>query len=129
MPPQSSHLLQPLDIGCFVVLKCSYSLMVERKMWNGINHINKLDFLEAYPYAQIGAFRSESIKNSFRAAGLVPFSPDQVSSKLDIHLHTPTPPPSQDSESNWNFTSKTPFTEKELHRQASSIKALLCTGS
>jgi hypothetical protein len=42
----------------------------------GINHINKLDFLEAYPSARIEAFNSETIKNSFAAAGLVPYNPD-----------------------------------------------------
>ncbi|EKV11593.1 hypothetical protein PDIG_49490 [Penicillium digitatum PHI26] len=81
-------------------------------MRNGINHIDKLDFLEAYPLARIEAFKSETIKNSFGAAGLVPFAPDRVISKLDIRLRTPTP-----------------FTEKELRRQASSIKALLRTRS
>jgi hypothetical protein len=35
MPPHSSHLLQPLDIGCFAVLKRSYGRMVEIKMRNG----------------------------------------------------------------------------------------------
>ena len=48
----------------------------------------------------------------FGAASLVPFAPDRVISKLDIRLRTPTP-----------------FTEKELRRQASSIKALLRTRS
>ena len=51
MPAHSSHLLQPLDIGCFAVLKRAYSQMVEIKMRLGINHIDKLDFLEAYPQA------------------------------------------------------------------------------
>ena len=129
MPPHSSHLLQPLDIGCFAVLKRSYSRMVEIKMRNGINHIDKLDFLKAYPEARIEAFKSETIKNSFGAAGLVPFMPDRVISKLNIRLRTPTPPPSRGSESSQNFTPKTPATEKELRRQASSIKALLRTRS
>lgn len=73
MPPHSSHLLQPLDIGCFAVLKRSYSRLVKSKMRARINHIDKLDFLEAYPLARIEAFQSETIINSFRAAGLVPF--------------------------------------------------------
>ena len=51
MPAHSSHLLQPLDIGCFAVLKRAYGQMVEMKMRLGINHIDKLDFLEAYPHA------------------------------------------------------------------------------
>ena len=103
--------------------------MVEIKMRNGINHIDKLDFLEAYPSARIEAFKSETIKNSFLATGLVPFEPDRVISKLNIRLRTPTPPASRGSESSRNFTLKTPATEKDLRRQASSIKALLRTGS
>ena len=129
MPPHSSHLLQPLDIGCFAVLKRAYGRMVEIKMRSGINHIDKLDFLEAYPLARIEAFKSETIKNSFGAAGLVPFDPERVISKLNIRLRTPTPPASRGSESSRNFTPKTPFTEKKLRRQASSIKALLRTRS
>ena len=58
-----------------------------------INYIDKLDFLEAYLSARIKAFKSETIKNSFAAAGLVPYNPDRVISKLDICLRTPTPPP------------------------------------
>ncbi|KAJ5348549.1 uncharacterized protein N7506_001802 [Penicillium brevicompactum] len=121
MPSHSSHLLQPLDIGCFAVLKRSYGRLVETKMRNGINHIDKLDFLEAYTPARIEAFKPETRKNSFVAAGLVPFSPDQVISKLDIHLRTPTPPPSRDSD--WD--PKTPSNYIQLQKQASSIKALL----
>ena len=123
------HLLQPLDIGCFAVLKRSYSRIVESKMRLGINHIDKLDFLEAYPSARIETFKSETIKNSFAAAGLVPFLPDRVLSKLNICLRTPTPPVSRRSDSSQNFTPKTPFNAKQLYRQASSIKSLLRTGS
>ena len=125
MPPHSSHLLQPLDIGCFAVLKRTYGRLVKSKMRVGINYIDKLDFLEVYPLARIEAFKSETIKNSFGAAGLVPFSPERVISKLNIRLRTPTPLASRGSESSRNFTLKTPFTEKELRRQALSIKALL----
>ena len=129
MPPHSSHLLQPLDIGCFAVVKRSYGRLVEMKMRTGTNHIDKHDFLEAYPSARIEAFKSETIKNSFGAAGLVPFLPDRVLSKLNICLRTPTPPPSRGSDSSRNFTPKTPFNGKDLRRQASSIKALLRTQS
>ena len=124
MPAHSSHLLQPLDIGCFAVLKRSYGQLVETKMRLGINHIDKLDFLEAYPYARIKAFKSETIKNSFTAAGLVPYNPDQVLSRLNIHLRSPTPSGSQGSESSRNFTPKTPSTQKQLRRQTSSLKDL-----
>jgi hypothetical protein len=129
MPPHSSHLLQPLDIGCFAVLKRAYGRLVEFRMRCGSNYVDKLDFLEAYPAARMEAFKSETVKNSFQSAGLIPFAPERVLLKLDIRLRTPTPPPSRGSDSSRNFTPKTPFTEKELRRQASSIKALLRTRS
>ena len=65
--------------------------MVETKIRSGINYIDKLDFLEAYPSARIEAFKEDTIKNSFGAAGLVPFEPDRVILKLNIRLRTPTP--------------------------------------
>lgn len=45
MPPHSSHLLQPLDVSCFSVLKRSYRKAVKGYMQMGINHINKDDFI------------------------------------------------------------------------------------
>ena len=91
MPPHSSHLLQPLDIGYFSVLKRAYGQLVENQMRCGINHIDKLDFLAAYPQARKEAYKAETIQNSFAGAGLVPCAPDRVLSKLNIHLKTPTP--------------------------------------
>jgi hypothetical protein len=121
IPPHSSHLLQPLDIGCFAVLKRAYSRLVKFRMRCGSNHVDKLDFLEVYPLARTEAFKSETIKNSFGAAGLVPFSPERVISKLNIRLRTPTPPSSRGSD--WD--PKTPSNYMQLQKQASSIKALL----
>ncbi|CDM26623.1 Probable transposable element [Penicillium roqueforti FM164] len=116
MPLHLSYLLQPLDIGCFAVVKRSYGRLVEIKMRTGINHIDKLEFLEAYPSVRIEALKLETIKNSFLAAGLIPFSPNRVLSKLNIHLRIPTPPPSRGSDSSRNFTPKTPFNGKDLRR-------------
>jgi hypothetical protein len=121
MPPHSSHLLQPLDVGCFAVLKRGYGRLVETKMRAGVNHIDKFDFLDAYPSARSETFKSETIKNSFSATGLVPYDPDRVISKLNIQLRTPTPPSSRGSE----WEPKTPSNYIQLQKQASSIKALL----
>jgi hypothetical protein len=103
------------------VLKRAYSQLVESKMRVGIHHIDKLDFLEAYPSARIETFKSDTIKNSFAAAGLMPYNPDRVISKLNICLRTPTPPSSRGSE----WEPKTPSNYVQLQKQASSIKDLL----
>ena len=121
MPAHSSHLLQPLDIGCFSVLKRAYSKEIESDIRAGVNSITKLDFLEAYPIARAQSYKAETIKNSFAAAGLVPFNAEIVLQTLNIQLKTPTPPGSRGSE----FSLKTPQNPSQLDKQASSVKALL----
>ena len=124
MPPYSSHLLQPLDVACFAVWKRAYGKCVEDMMRRGQNHIDKLDFLDAFPTARVEAFKAETINNSFSATSLVPYDPNRVISKLNIRLRTPTPPPSRGSQSSaWEPT--TPSNYKQLQKQASSIKKLL----
>jgi hypothetical protein len=125
MPAHSSHLLQPLDVGCFAVLKRAYGRLIETRMRLGFNHVDKLDFLDTYPNARFEAYKPETIKNSFAATGLVPYDPNRVIQKLNIQIRTPTPPISRGSDSSRNFTPKTPKTLKQLRRQASSLKKLL----
>jgi hypothetical protein len=48
MPVHSSYLLQPLDVGCFLVLKQSYGSLVEQIMGRGVNYIDKQEFLPLY---------------------------------------------------------------------------------
>lgn len=51
MPPHSSHLLQPLDVGCFGPLRKAYGNQIEQMMKCFIHHITKLDFLPAFKTA------------------------------------------------------------------------------
>jgi hypothetical protein len=48
MPSHTSHLLQPLDVGCFAVVKRAYSRFVSDLTRTGYNYIDKYDFLENY---------------------------------------------------------------------------------
>jgi hypothetical protein len=50
MSPHSSHVLQPLDVSCFALLKLSYGRQIETFVWNRLNHITKLEFLSAFNY-------------------------------------------------------------------------------
>jgi hypothetical protein len=60
-------------------------------------------------------------KGGFRGAGLVPFNPEVVLSKLDIKLQTPTPtgPPSSDNDP---WVSQTPQNQAEAVLQSQFIK-------
>jgi hypothetical protein len=127
MPPHSSHLLQPLDVGCFAVIKRSYGQLIQDWIRWGRHHIDKLDFLAAYPHARDEAYKAITIQNSFAAAGLVPLDAQRVLDKLNISLadiYTPTPPGTSGSDSS-SFVLHTPHHPKDLSRQANSINRLL----
>jgi hypothetical protein len=126
MPSHSSHLLQPLDVGCFAVLKRAYGRFISDLARCGYNHIDKFDFLDDYKRARLEAFHQPAIiHNSFAASGLVPVDAERVLSKLNISLRTPTPPSSRPSSRSSQFTPKTPRTVIQLQKQASMLKDLL----
>ncbi|EED16700.1 transposon, putative [Talaromyces stipitatus ATCC 10500] len=126
MPSHSSHLLQPLDVGCFAVLKRQYALHVEQRVRLGFNHIDKYDFLTAFPEARTVAYKAENIQNGFKATGLVPFDPDHVYQKLTVQLRTPTPPPSRSSDSQPSCLQK-PQNARQFKRQITTIKKRIDT--
>jgi hypothetical protein len=92
IPAHSSHLLQPLDISYFSPLKHAYRGLVEQKMHLGYNHINKFDFLRAYPAAHLEVFIPLNIQNGFAAAGIYPLQLERILEKLNIYISIPTPP-------------------------------------
>jgi hypothetical protein len=118
MPSHSSHLLQPLDVGCFSPLKTAYGHQIEKLVRLRINHITKLEFLPAFKEAFKAAFTDQNICSGFRATGLVPYNPEYVLSRLKIKAKTPTPPPIQSS----NWISKTPYNQIEVDNQTALIK-------
>lgn len=92
MLAHSSHILQPLDVGCFSLLKKSYSKQIENLVRIRINHITKLEFLLTFKDAFNVTFTEQNIKSGFRATGLVLYDPENVLSYLDLRLKTPIPP-------------------------------------
>jgi hypothetical protein len=92
MPPHASHILQPLDVGCFAPLKQAYKKEIRGLADCYINHINKKAFLATFLGVNDKAFSKSNILSSFRATGLVPLDSEVVLSKLEVKPHTPTPP-------------------------------------
>jgi hypothetical protein len=121
MPPHSSHLLQPLDVGCFGPLKQAYGRQVEGLMRMHINHVSKLEFLCGFREAFFASITERNIQGGFAGAGLVPYNPERVLSKLDIRLRTPTPPTSRPGTAQpWVF--QTPHNPREANSQSTLIK-------
>jgi hypothetical protein len=129
MPPHSSHLLQPLDVSCFSVLKRSYGKAVEGYIRMGINHVDKDDFTVLYQQARTASFSSTTILNGFKATGIVPLDPDQVLLRLDVRLRTPSPSLPTQAPSPW--VPETPHNTAELQLHSAAIQGLIryCTQS
>jgi len=122
MPAHSSHLLQPLDVGCFSVLKQSYGYLVEQIMSCSVNHIDKQEFLSLYRQARQTALHQNNIQQGFAATGLVPYNPDRVLSQLHTEYRTPSP---QRPQSNGSWAAETPHNIVELQHQAALLKCHL----
>jgi hypothetical protein len=117
MPPHTSHILQPLDVGCFAALKRAYKKEINVLANNDITHIDKKAFLAAFNQVFDKAFSSGNIQSSFRATGLVPDNPEVVLSKLEVKPRTPTPP--APGPTTWQ--PKTPSNAWEIEAQTTLI--------
>jgi hypothetical protein len=120
MPAHASHILQPLNVSCFSPLKRAYGNEIGWLIQNCINHINKLSFLPAFKIAFEKAIIKDNIYGGFRGAGLVPYDPNEVLSKLDVQLRNRTATPEQLA-SIWQ--AKTPGNPQEVEAQTT----LLCS--
>jgi hypothetical protein len=85
MPPHSSHLLQPLDVGYFGPLKKAYDRETEHLIRSSITHVSKTKFFPASYAAFQAVTIGSNIKGvSLKRAALVPLGPEAVLSKLDV---------------------------------------------
>jgi hypothetical protein len=121
MPAHASHLLQPLDVGCFGPLKQAYGREIEHLIRCSITHISKTEFFSAFYAAFKATFTESNIRGGFRGAGLAPFNPENVISKLDVQLRTPTPP-QEAVEPSTLWVSKTPKTAIEAQSQSEYLE-------
>jgi hypothetical protein len=121
MPPHSFHLLQPLNIKCFSILKRAYNKEIEKIIRNRITRITKPDFFIAFHTAFYFAFTPENVRGGFRGARLVPLDPQKVIFQLDIKLRTPTPTRSPFFNAD-PWISKTPLNANEASQQSAFIR-------
>ena len=90
----------------------------------GYNYIDKLDSFEAFKSARIAALNSSNVYSGFTAAGLVPYNPERVLSRLQFKPRTPTPP-ALETATEAHQTPKTPCTVAQLAQEYTTIKGLL----
>ena len=122
MPPHLSYILQPLDVGCFGLLKASYSKAIEQMIQRHITHITKDDFFPVFQQAFFASIGEDNIQAGFRATGLVPYNPETVISRLDFKPRTPTPSNSRPGTAT-SWCLKTPTTAIEAVQSSTTLKS------
>ena len=98
LPPHSSHLTQPLDVGVFGLLKTMMASALQPLISTEIHRIIKAEWLSAFVEAHEGAFSTQNIQAGFRGTGILPYNPCKVLDRvrptiqdcLEIRPSTPT---------------------------------------
>jgi hypothetical protein len=86
MPPHLSHLLQLLNVACFLPLKRLYSNEVLALACSYVYYINKETFLLAFKATFKKTFIAENVCVGFRGARLVPYNLEAVLLKLSQRI-------------------------------------------
>jgi hypothetical protein len=109
LPPHSSHLTQPLDVGVFGPLKKVMAAKIAPLIHTQVHRIQKEgEWFQAFVLAHDEVFNSTNIQSAFAGAGLVPFRPSKVLRRFEPQMSTPPPvTPSP-------LTTPTPFTSAVL---------------
>jgi hypothetical protein len=91
LPPHSSHVLQPLDINYFGIMKSRYRKEVEfmASLRDDLK-IKKRQFITCYKQAR-GAIQPQQIIRAFAATGIHPFHPERAKSSSQVTQPVPTP--------------------------------------
>jgi len=120
MPPHSTHLLQPLDVGCFQPLQHYYSHEIDDIVSGsqGLVSITKRLFWRAYREARVKTFTVETIKSSWAKTGLEPMNPRMVIRRLNGDTARPITPTMTPAHSS---TPATPATIRSTRRLSTKV--------
>ena len=78
LPPHSSHLTQPLDVGVFGPLKTHMTSAIKPIISTEIHRLMKAEWHAAFVEARKNAFTIRNIRSGFCGAGILPFDPSKM---------------------------------------------------
>ena len=74
LPPHSTHLTQPADVGAFQKLKCEFKKELRRHIFLGGNAVTKTDFFAIFQTFSDRTWTTKLCKSAFRKTGLIPYN-------------------------------------------------------
>ena len=128
--PHSSHILQPLDLACFSLLKCRYrDEIANLARYDDASAVKKSRFLKTYEKASNEALSTYHIRTAWNAAGIYPWDPRKVIRSSQVLQNSqnerilPTTPPSRKQAQYISNDIHTPLTRQQIRQETESISA------
>jgi hypothetical protein len=119
LPPHSTHLLQPLDVGLFAPLQLAYRKAIEDYFLTTTIGINRDIFFPLYKEACQQAYTFRNITAAFKKCGIVPFNPRSVLSELQNATALSRATSNFKNREDSFPLERTPYTKCELRQQTS----------
>jgi len=117
LPAHTSHVLQPLDLAPFSVIKSKYRKQIqELSSLDDAAPVKKERFVTCYHQARTEGFSERVIRAGWRATGMVPFNPDQVLLSSQVSGRPSTPPKVITPQSPSQIIFKTPQKQQDLYQ-------------
>jgi hypothetical protein len=125
MPPNLTHLLQPLDVVVFQPLKHYHAKALDLMVRDGLVNITKVEFLSCIEDVRRKAFKNSTILSAFKKTGIWPFNPQLVLSVLESRQAQYTPPPPDRPEEPYSSPFRTPLTLRQINKVANKLGNVL----
>lgn len=90
LPPHTTHVLQPLEVGIFSPLANAYKETISRRALFGTRTIDNRQFLLYYQESR--ACISQNIPGAWRGTGLLPYNPEKILEKYPRSITPPSRP-------------------------------------
>ena len=117
LPPHASHVLQPLDLAPFSVLKSRYRAEIRAlSALDDAAPIKKERFVTSYNKARDEGLSERVIRAGWKAAGLAPYNPNKVLQSSQILGRPTTPPPKLRAADTIETAFSTPTSSQALYK-------------